>query len=99
MQPYILRRSDKPKFKFVIMLPQQKNIYFGASGYEDYTSHKDKDRRLLYVKRHMKRENWTKSGIDTKGFWSYWLLWNEPSIEKAIKVIEMKFNIKIIHNL
>jgi len=81
------------------MLPQQKNIYFGASGYEDYTSHKDKDRRLLYVKRHMKRENWTKSGIDTKGFWSYWLLWNEPSIEKAIKVIEMKFNIKIIHNL
>lgn len=98
-QKYILKKSDKPKFKYSITLPQQKSIYFGSAGYLDYTIHKDKDRRLLYVKRHMKRENWTKSGIETKGFWSYWLLWNEPTIKKAIKDIEKKFGISIHYHV
>ena len=41
------------------------------------------------------KENWTKSGLITAGFWSRWLLWSEPNMSKAINLIENKFNIKI----
>ena len=42
------------------------------------------------------KENWTKSGIKTAGFWSRWLLWSEPSLRDAIKLIESKFNVNIV---
>ena len=35
-----------------------KTVHFGGKGYSDYTKHKDDDRKLLYLKRHKKRENW-----------------------------------------
>lgn len=72
-----------------------KTIHFGASGYEDYTIHRDVNRKTNYISRHKKRENWNKSGILTAGFWSRWLLWNKPSIQKSIKDIETRFRVKI----
>jgi len=41
------------------------------------------------------KENWTKSGIMTAGFWSRWLLWSDPNLEKAKKIIMKKFKIKL----
>ena len=41
------------------------------------------------------RESWGKSGIQTAGFWSRWLLWSMPSISDAISFIETKFDVKI----
>jgi hypothetical protein len=52
-----------------------------------------------YLYRHRSRENWNKSGIITPGFWSRWLLWSEPTISKAINLIENKFNINIKRGL
>jgi hypothetical protein len=76
-----------------------KTIHFGAKGYSDYTIHKDPERMKRYISRHKSKENWTKSGIDTKGFWSRWLLWSENNINKAIKKINQKFGVKIINKL
>lgn len=39
------------------------------------------------------KENW--SDPKTAGFWSRWLLWSDPTINGAKKVIEQKFKIKI----
>jgi hypothetical protein len=83
-------------YKFAVII-NKKIIKFGNSKYEDYTIHKNLDRKKRYIDRHQKRENWTKSGLATRGFWSRWLLWNKPSIEKSIKDIEKKFNVKIIY--
>ena len=33
----------------------------------DYTKHKDKERKDLYVDRHNKNEDWTNSGVKTAG--------------------------------
>ena len=41
------------------------------------------------------KENWRRTGIDTAGFWSRWLLWSHPTIKGAIKVIEEKFGVNI----
>lgn len=91
MKPYFPYKSDKPKKKFFIITSTGKKVYFGASGYEDYTMHKDPKRKELYIKRHSKMgENWGKSGIDTSGFYARWLLWEEPTVELAYKKLREK---------
>ena len=41
------------------------------------------------------KEKWGRSGLDTAGFWSRWLLWSDPSLDKARRIIEQKFNVII----
>ena len=90
----ILKRSTNPDKKFMAIIGN-KTVHFGAKGYSDYTQHKDPERMKRYANRHRKRENWTKSGIKSAGFWSKWILWNKPSLTGSIKDTEKRFNIKI----
>jgi hypothetical protein len=90
-----LSKSDKPTKKYQVEI-EGKTIHFGAYGMEDYTIHKDVERKKRYIARHKERENWTKSGIKSAGFWSRWLLWGEPTITSSKKAIEKKFNVKIV---
>ena len=87
--PYISK--DKPEKKYYIITKNEKKVYFGAAGMSDFTKHKDKARKQRYIKRHEKNENWTKSGIDTAGWWSRWLLWNLPSIKESYEDIKKRF--------
>jgi hypothetical protein len=82
--------DDKTKKKI-------KSVSFGARSYSDYTLHKDPERMKRYVDRHRKRENWTRAGRYSSGFWSRWLLWSEPSFTKALKKTEEKLGEKIIY--
>jgi hypothetical protein len=70
-----------------------KTIQFGAKGYTDYTLGAGDEKKRLYITRHKSRENWTKSGIHTSGFWSRWLLWNKKSIEGSLKDIKQRFGV------
>jgi hypothetical protein len=92
---YTLKISSKSDKKFMVVTPSGKKIHFGAKGYSDYTIHKDHSRMLRYNIRHTKRENWSKSGINTAGFWAKWILWNKPSLISSIKETEKKFGIEI----
>lgn len=95
-----LYKSDRvgKKYKIVLIYDdgRTKTIHIGQAGAEDFTSHKDEARKKRYLERHKKRENWTKSGINTSGFWSRWLTWNQPSLSASIKDIEKRFNVNII---
>jgi len=95
MTTIYLSKSNRDGKKYKVIV-DGKTIHFGAEGYDDYTSHNDPERKAKYIARHKVRENWNKSGISTAGFWSRWLLWNEPSLQASIKAIERKFNIKIV---
>ena len=99
-----LTKSDNPlkKFKVTIVHPngRTKTVHFGGikeSGekYRDYTMHKDPTIMRRYLDRHRSKENWTKAGVDTPGFWARWLLWSEPSLARAIARIQSKFDIQI----
>ena len=70
-------------------------VHFGAKGYSDYTIHKNYERMKRYLSRHKKREDWTKSGYKTPGFWSRWLIWSDPDIKKAAKKIERILDRKV----
>jgi len=87
--PYISK--DKSEKKYYIITKDNKKVYFGAAGMSDFTIHKDEARKQRYIKRHEKNEIWTKSGIDTAGWWSRWLLWNKPSIKESYEDIKKRF--------
>ena len=42
------------------------------------------------------KENWAKSGMNKAGFWSRWLTWSYPTLDKAKKFIKKEFGISII---
>jgi hypothetical protein len=91
----ILRKSDKKDKKFKVTI-NNKTIYFGNKGSSDFTINKNEITKENYLKRHQKRENWNLDGILSAGFWARWLLWNKDTIDKSVKDIENRFNIKIL---
>ena len=80
-------------------------VRFGLKGFSDYTIHKDKERMKRYVKRHAgsasglrsRRENWTRTGAKTAGFWSRWLLWSKPNFSAALRQTEKVLGRKIVY--
>ena len=92
----ILTKSPLSAKKYRIVLENGRHVDFGAKGYQDFTQHKDPNRMRLYLIRHKSRENWTRSGISTAGFWSRWLLWSKPSMTQAIKFMNKKFGLHVV---
>lgn len=68
-----------------------KTTHFGASGYEDYTTHGDLQRKQNYLSRHS-NENW--NDYMTAGSLSRYLLWNKPTIKASIDDYMRKFKLK-----
>jgi hypothetical protein len=91
MKIYYPYKSDQQDKKYFIVTFTGKRVYFGATGYEDFTMHKDEKRKEAYIRRHANREDWTKSGIDTPGFWSRWYLWNLPTAKASYEDIKKRF--------
>jgi len=64
---------------------------FGASGYEDFTQHKDPERARLYRMRHAKdlvTKNPTKAG-----YLSYYVLWSGPNFEENVRKYKNRFHL------
>ena len=95
-------KSDRAGKKYKIVLKyddgKTKTIHIGQAGADDFTITGDLEQKKRYVDRHKKRENWTKSGITTAGFWAKYLLWNKPTLSASIKYIEDRFNVNIKKN-
>ena len=91
MKLYYPYPANDGKHKYYIITNTGKKVYFGAKGYNDFTLTKNEEQKNRYIQRHQKRENWTKSGIDTAGFWSRWLLWNKPTMEASYNDIKKRF--------
>lgn len=79
--------------KYLAEFDDGDKVKFGAYGYEDYTQHKDKDRKRLYLNRHKKREDW--NDPKSAGALSRWILWNKPTLEASIKHYIKKFNMEL----
>jgi hypothetical protein len=77
--------------KYYVILPSGKKLKFGNKNYEDYTIHRDDERKARYLARHQKRENW--NDINTAGAWSRWLLWNKPTIKASYEDIKRRFKL------
>ena len=92
---FIQKSPLKTKKFRVIFENTGRHVDFGATGYSDYTIHKDPLRKERYIIRHQKRENW--NNPYTAGFWSRWFLWEKPSIQEAKKFMKNRFNFKVVN--
>jgi len=92
---YTIEPSSRAAKKYMVKSSDGKVIHFGGAGYDDYTTTRDEKKKKNYIARHAPREDWTRNGMNTAGFWSRWVLWNEPSIKESIKDIEERYGIKI----
>lgn len=72
---------------------KKKTIHFGAKGYEDYTIHKNNERKYRYIDRHKSKEDW--QDPYTAGFWALHALWNKPTLQSSLNDIKRNFDIKI----
>ena len=93
-------KSDKPNKKYTAIFKldngREKKTNFGFKNPKDpnndYTLHKDKERRARYRTRH-------KKDLETKdptraGFLSYYLLWGDStSLKENIKNYKKRFNL------
>jgi hypothetical protein len=85
--------SDRPEKKYLILYRGHK-ISIGERGADDYTIHKDDERKARYINRHRLRERW--NDPSTAGFWARWLLWNKPTLRESIKDIQERFGLQYV---
>jgi len=86
-----IRDSPLKDKKYKALFTSGKVVHFGAKGFEDYTIHKDDERKRLYILRHKKNENWTNPF--TPGALSRFVLWNLPSLKESIADYKKRFNL------
>ena len=90
--PRIIRlvEARDGKHKWIAEFDSGKKTRFGSEPYEDYTQHKDKERRELYRLRHKKD---LETGDPTRaGYLSYYILWGDStSIQQNVKSFNKRF--------
>ena len=67
--------STRKQKKYQIQDPNGKWIHFGQMGYEDYTKHKDKERRKRYLTRATKIHGQWKHNVYSPNNLAIHLLW------------------------
>ena len=71
--------SKRKNNKYMATLPSGKKIHFGSPKYEDFTIHKNKERRDKYLARATKIKNkkgeLTYTNPESSNYWSVNLLW------------------------
>ena len=68
-----------------------KTVHFGAAGASEYTKHGDSERKGRYLARHKAREDWSRSGIDTPGFYAKHVLWNKPTLRESVADLNRRY--------
>jgi len=94
---YKSERKGK-KYKIVLIYDdgKTKTIHIGQEGADDFTKTEDEEAKKRYISRHKKREDWSKSGIATAGFWAKHLLWNKKTLTASVADIKKQFNLNIV---
>lgn len=68
-----------------------KRVNFGDKRYDNYTIHKDDERKRLYLLRHSKNEDW--NNPMSAGSLSRFMLWNKKTLNESIEDFKKRFKI------
>jgi len=92
MNTVIILKSHRPDKKFDAFVDGRKIVSFGAKDYEDFTTHKNEERKQRYINRHRKNGDW--ENPLTAGFNARWLLWNKETLQDSLKDMNDRFKDK-----
>lgn len=93
--PYVsIQKSSRGNKKWMAVFydhnkKRVKTTHFGATGYSDFTQHKDEFRKERYLNRH-RNEDW--NNPMTAGSLSRWILWQYPDFDRGVREYMKKFN-------
>ena len=82
MTQVVRQNSHLPHKKSGAVIDGKKTIPFGLKNACGFTLYKDPERKARYTSRHKKNERW--DNPTTAGFYSRWILWNQPTLQKPI---------------
>ena len=93
-------KSDNPKKKMTAIFYNEdmkkiKTTHFGATGYSDYTIHKDPERKKRYIDRHKSKENF--NDYMSSGSLAKNILWNKPTLKSSINDYVKMFQLKLVN--
>ena len=91
-------KTNKNK-KITAVINNDKKIHFGDSRYQDFTKHKDPERKKTYLARH-KHDNAQNPLYPS--FYATNLLWNKPTLKESIVDTNKKYkniNIQLKSNI
>ena len=87
----VIQKSKNASKKYDAIINGDKTMSFGASGYSDFTLHKDPARRTNYINRHS-NEDWSRANLFSAAWLSRFILWEKPSLEEASRNANQKHN-------
>ena len=88
----VIRPTKSKNKKLEAVIHGKKTVPFGQKNASDFTLNKDPERKARYFNRHKgTNEDWTKSGINTAGFYSKHVLWNKDTIQKSVNDLNKKY--------
>lgn len=85
-----VEKSERKDKKYKATLDTGKIYHFGLEGSVTYTEGASKQKRDAYLARHLgnnTERNLIKNLIVSPSLLSYYLLWNTPSLENNIKIL------------
>ena len=77
----VISPSTKKNKKYDARVDGSKAVSFGQKMASDFTKQNNPDRKEAYIARRKAREDWTKSGATTAGFYNKHVLWNKPTLK------------------
>ena len=92
----LLKGTGAKKFKMIFYdtaRKKLKTVSFGATGYEDFITHGDIQRKMNYISRHKSSEDW--GNPMTAGALSYFLLWNKTTLSASYKDFRQRFDYQL----
>lgn len=105
MDTFLLYKSDKPKKKFVMVMPKfGHKHYFGASAYRDFTRMNDKNSKFYepskeerdkVKKNYLARHSKDPKGVHSPSTLADMILWNKPTIQASVKDYEKRYKVKV----
>lgn len=89
-----IKPSDRPTKKYVatfLIDDKEKRVHFGYKGSQTFLDHGDEKKRLAYVARHSKNENF--NDPLTAGSLARWINWNKTTLSASIADFKKRFNL------
>ena len=88
----IIKKSSAENKKYTAVIDNKKSIHFGDNRYQDFTIHKNTERKNAYLARH--KHDKTSNPLYA-GFYASNLLWNKKTLAESIRDTNDKYNVNI----